>query len=587
MYKPGGTLKEALASIEQKKWVLPAIQREFVWKPQQITDLFDSLMREFPFGTFLFWQVDAERSGEWKFYDFVRDYHERDARHCPELGPITNRAVTAVLDGQQRLTALNIGLRGSIALKRKHARATSFNAYPQWHLYLNLLSRAQHEDSAEGQFERHRYEFRFLEVPRPPVEGEELWFRVSEILSMTGGPAMVAWLTSQGLTGESLNVAYAALDQLFRVIHTNQLVYSYDDASPDLERVLSIFIRLNSAGTMLSQSDLLHSIIVSQWSKLDARKEIANLVDEMNRIGPGFAFTQNFVLKAGLMLADVASVGFRLENFTRSNMALLEDNWPAVKAAMVLTTHLAAQFGLGAKNLRADSSLLPIAYYLYRRGAPENYLTHSQFAPDRDLVRRWLIASLLKPSGIWGSGLDTLLTALRTAIKEDGEEAFPDKRLREVMAGRGKTLTFDEAEIEGLLSSEYGRPGTFLALSLLYPFVDLRNQYHVDHIYPSALTSKAAMRRAEVSEESINWIFGRRNRLANLQLLNGAENIEKQKALPREWLMSRFPSDADRIHYTEIHDIGPAINNGIEGFRPFCTERRERMRARLQHVLND
>lgn len=586
MYKPGGTLREALANIEQKKWVLPAIQRDFIWKPQQITDLFDSLMREFPFGTFLFWQVAAEHSGDWQFYDFVRDYHERDAKRCPALGPINNTAVTAVLDGQQRLTALNIGLRGSIALRRKHARTTSFNAYPQWHLYLNLLSRAQSPESHVGQFERHHYDFRFLESPRTPVEGLELWFRVSEILSMTGGPPMVAWLTSQGLAGASLNIAYETLDKLYRVIHTNQLVYYYDDASPNLTRVLSIFIRLNSAGTILSQSDLLHSIIVSQWVKLDARKEIASLVDEMNRVGPGFGFTQNFVLKAGLMLADVASVGFRLENFTRSNMTLLENNWPAVRAALALTTNLAAQFGLGARNLRADSSLLPIAYYLYRRGMPENYLTHSHFAPDRELVRRWLIASLVKPSGIWGSGLDTLLTALRAVIREKGAEGFPDIGLREVMAGRGKTLTFDDAEIEALVSSEYDRPGTFLVLSLLYPFVDLRNQYHVDHIYPSALISWAALRKAEVPEETADWIFRRRNQLPNLQLLNGAENIEKQKAMPSEWLKARFPYDADRIHYTEIHDIGPATTAGLEGFQPFSIERRERMRARLQHVLN-
>lgn len=89
MYKPGGTLKDAITNIEQQRWVLPAIQREFVWKPNQVCTLFDSLMLGFPFGTFLFWKVEPKRSGDWKFYDFVRDYHERDAPHCPELGPIS------------------------------------------------------------------------------------------------------------------------------------------------------------------------------------------------------------------------------------------------------------------------------------------------------------------------------------------------------------------------------------------------------------------------------------------------------------------------------------------------------------------
>lgn len=143
MYKPGGSVRDALSNIEQKNWVLPAIQREFVWKPAQVTGFFDSLMRGFPFGTFLFWRIEPAWAGDWKFYDFMRDYHERDGRHCPELGPVSGRALTAVLDGQQRLTALNIGLRGSMALKRKHARKASADAYPKWHLFLNLLSRLQ------------------------------------------------------------------------------------------------------------------------------------------------------------------------------------------------------------------------------------------------------------------------------------------------------------------------------------------------------------------------------------------------------------------------------------------------------------
>ena len=59
MYKPGGTIGDALGRIQNKSYVLPAIQREFVWKPEQIERLFDSLMQGYPFGTFLFWKVEA------------------------------------------------------------------------------------------------------------------------------------------------------------------------------------------------------------------------------------------------------------------------------------------------------------------------------------------------------------------------------------------------------------------------------------------------------------------------------------------------------------------------------------------------
>ena len=45
MYKPGGTIRDAIRRVEQNQYVLPAIQREFVWKAEQIAKLFDSLMQ--------------------------------------------------------------------------------------------------------------------------------------------------------------------------------------------------------------------------------------------------------------------------------------------------------------------------------------------------------------------------------------------------------------------------------------------------------------------------------------------------------------------------------------------------------------
>lgn len=586
MYKPGGTIRGALNDIEQKNWVLPAIQREFVWKPDQITDFFDSLMRGFPFGTFLFWKIGPERVGDWKFYDFIRDYHERSGRHCPEHGPISNREIIAVLDGQQRLTALNIGLRGSIALKRKHARATTVDAYPRWRLFLNLLSRVSDQEAPEGELEKSRYDFRFLEDARPHVPGKEFWFPVGDILALQSGPSMLRLLQEGGLEGDDLNVAFEALDKLHKVIHVDPVVQYYEEQSPDLERVLNIFIRLNSAGTLLSQSDLLHSIIVSQWAKLDARKEIASLVDEMNQIRMGFSFTQNYVLKAGLMLTDVASVGFRVENFTRPNMALLEENWRRIRVALILTAHLASQFGLNRQNLRAVSSLLPIAYYLYKIEAQESYLTHTKHAEDRGEIRRWLVASLLKPSGIWGSGLDTLLTLLRATIRNSGGYRFPAAELREGMAARGKPLTFDEREIDVLLQAEYGKSNTFLALSLLYPFVDLRNQYHVDHVFPESQLRWAELKKREWPEEEVSWVSGRRNQLPNLQLLAGAENVEKQAALPADWLFKRFPDEVERTQYQSAHDIGGGVGDGLLGFRMFFGARRDHMKKRLLDALN-
>ena len=100
---------------------------------------------------------------------------------------------------------------------------------------------------------------------------------------------------------------------------------------------------------------------------------------------------------------------------------------------------------------------------------------------DHIAMRSWLTRSLLK-RGIGGSGLDSLLTALRTVIDSHGGEAFPAQRLEEAMRARGKSLTFEEEELENFAES---KDRGFALLSVLYPFVDTRNHnFHIDQMFP-------------------------------------------------------------------------------------------------------
>ncbi len=578
MYKPGGTIAQALGRIGSKTYVLPAIQREFVWKPEQIERLFDSLMQGYPIGTFLFWKVEAATSGKFKFYDFVLNYHQRDAAHCPELGKIHHQSVTAVLDGQQRLTALNIGLRGSMALKQPNKWWTNPDAFPARTLHLDLLSsQVPDEDGVI-------YRFRFLDDEQARREEGAHWFRVPDILDMEDGPAMLSTLMERGLQGDTLKRAYATLNRLHLVVHSHNLINYYEEENQDVERVLNIFIRLNSGGTVLSYSDLLLSIAVAQWKQVDARAAIHKLVDDLNRIGTGFALSQDFVLKAGLMLADIASVGFKVENFTKANMAALEANWSGIRGALIRTVELAASFGLNGQTLRADSALLPIAYYLYRQQVPSNYVTHSKFAADRESIRGWLIRSLLKASGIWGSGLDTLLTALRETIQRAGSAEFPVAQLRHIMAQRGKSLTFEPAEVEDLLHMTYGDKRMFPLLSLLFPFVDLRNQFHVDHVYPISLFTRAKLRKLIFGDEAVETLIRHANELPNLQLLEGTINNEKRAAMPADWLAKHLPDRAAQLHYRTKHELGD-LPVDLRRFEAFHSARRERLRAKLVALL--
>src|SRR5438132_2508205 len=85
-YQTPITVKNALDRIWKHDYVLPAIQREFVWNPNQICKLFDSLMQGFPVGSFLFWKIEPKTARNFRFFDFTREYHQRDNPHCPPLG---------------------------------------------------------------------------------------------------------------------------------------------------------------------------------------------------------------------------------------------------------------------------------------------------------------------------------------------------------------------------------------------------------------------------------------------------------------------------------------------------------------------
>lgn len=578
MYQTGGTIKEAIELVQRHEYVLPAIQREFVWKPEQIQRLFDSLMQGYPFGTFLLWRVEAENAGKYRFYDFVRNYHERDNPHCPQL-PLQNNRVTAVLDGQQRLTALNIGLCGSMAVKLPNKWWNNPQAFPTRHLYLDLLS-----DNGENE-EGDRYRFEFLTDSQVAQADPQTtcWFKVGDILSMEGGPAMLAWLNKR-LRQDQLTVAFERLDQLRKVIHDKPLVAYYEEKSQDLSRVLNIFIRTNSGGTVLSYSDLLLSIAVAQWTRLDARQEIHALVDELNQIGARFTFSQDLVLKAGLLLTNIGNVGFRVENFTHENMAVLEERWGEIKTALLLTVRLISSFGFNGQNIRAASAILPIAYYLQRLAPGDKYLTHASYHADRERIRTWMTKSILKASGIWGSGLDTLLTQLRDAIRSHGEHEFPVEEVELRMARRGKALVFEDEELDELAEMSYHDKRTFALLSFLFPFVDLRNHFHVDHVFPQAGFTTSRLRKTGVPDEDIERVRGMRDSLANLQLLDGAINVEKQQTLPAEWLRTAFPDIERREAYCEKHLLGN-IPDDMTAFIDFAEARKERLRRRIGELL--
>jgi len=570
------SIQEMLTAIHKREYLMPAIQREFVWGPDQITKLVDSLMRGYPVGSFLLWDVKPETAQEYTFYEFLTNYHERDNPYADKATVPARSGTTAVLDGQQRLTSLNIALYGSYAERRRYARFAG--VYPVKRLYLNLVDEPDDEELGT------KYDLQFLaDWEAAPVDGEaDKWFRVGAILDLANsGPAIMRELEQRGIAG-SVD-AFQRLFDLYEAVRMLKPMNYFLVTDQDADKVLEIFVRVNSGGTPLSYSDLLLSMATNQWQELDAREEVRSLVSELNsNAGRQFSFTKDVVLKTALTITDV-DLRFKVSNFTQTNMAKVEEGWPQIEGALLRAATLLQQFGYSERNLTANSVIVPIAYYLHLRGAGDSYLDSTADAADRLALQRWVTRSLVK-RGIWGSGLDTLLTRIRDVLRTNSTNGFPVAAVEEAMAAVGKSLAFDNAEIDELLNLKYAGQRTFSVLSVLYPGLDLSKRFHEDHIFPKSRFSKKKLLDAGVPFDRIDDYLAAVNLLPNLQLLAGTANIEKQDGLPAEWIDTAFPSEDKRATYLAENDLD-GLPLDLADFTAFFEQRKQRIRTRLLATL--
>jgi hypothetical protein len=574
------SVKEVLGGIHTKEYLLPAIQREFVWDGDQIRRLVDSLMREYPIGSFLLWKVEPETAHGYVFYDFLTDYHAKNNPYATKAVVPPGRSVLAILDGQQRLTALNIAVYGSLAVKKPYAWWANPDAFPKKRLHLNLLSTPDPDELALA------YDLRFLtddEAERSEAESK-VWYPVGDIITEQAGPAMLKAIHARGITDAAdVELAHERLWQLYNAFHNAKPINYFLEASQNADKVLDIFVRVNSGGTTLSYSDLLLSMATNQWQHLDAREVVRTLVTEMNTAGNRqFAFSKDVVLKTALMVGGV-DLRFRVTNFTAQNMKKVEAAWEDTERALLNAAALLASFGLTEHSLTASSVIIPLAYYLARRELGTSYLESAKDAVDRTDIRGWVIRSLVK-RGIWGSALDSLLGRLRRVVDEHGGNHFPVAELEAEMVSLGKSLAFEATEIDELLQLKYQGQGTFPVLALLYPGLDFSKSFHEDHIFPKSRFTAKRLAEAGVPGEDIQAYIDAVNLLPNLQLLSGVKNAEKLATLPEQWIDGAFPNNAQRDTYLRENDLNN-VPLDLGSFLAFFDQRRARIRQRLLNLL--
>ena len=568
-----------------RSYLLPAIQRPYVWSATQVVALFDSLLKGYPISSFMFWAVDDETKAEVRCYKFIENYHP-DRMNERTTGE--GQKVVLVLDGQQRLTSLLIGLRGTFSEKAKGARSANAAAWSAKTLFIDLLKDPDPRTADdEGENELGiTYGLAFHER-RPANNNRRHWFKVGSMLDyaseerLDGLIAKVMTELHPGVSTWDRAIAEDTLRRLHRVIWKDEAVNFFTETDQSPDRVLDIFVRANDGGTKLSKADLLMSMITSKWSAGSAREEINGFVEHINKgLGTPNKVTRDLVLKACLVVCDY-DVVYNVRNFTTEAIAEIETNWVRIKRAIEDTFRLLNRHGITGDNLGSLNAVLPLVYYLYK--TPDfDFRGSSEFERvNAAAMHRWLLNSLLVSAFVGHS--DQTITTARAAIRDHLRIArdFPAQKLFDALAKGGRLSKVDERTIEELLQLQYGKPRTFVALSLLYQGIDWNGSaWHIDHIIPQADAQKNVLRGRNLPEHRIQEILGAVNSLGNLQLLRSDENIEKSAMPFRSWITGRRTDFHDQHLIPDRLDLCDVLS-----LPEFVREREKLIRERLLELL--
>jgi uncharacterized protein with ParB-like and HNH nuclease domain len=549
-------------------YFLPDIQREFVWlnkaNEKKIEQLFDSILRGYPIGSFLFWKLkkndietnkDAKEDSDklnFQLYKFIENYDERKTHNDKvNIEQINADDLSIVLDGQQRLTSLYIGLKGTRTLKKPKAWWDNPNAFEEKQLYLNLRYQP-HEENPDDNFE---FEFH-KKRSTPKIDEKNYWFKVGEILSIG---SIVGYARDNNLSDPEAEI----LEKLKDAFCTKSLISYFEETEKNLDKVLKIFIRVNSGGTQLSYSDLLMSILTANFSS-DIRDLMNKFVDSVRDQGFGI-MGRDQVLKTCLLLTESNHI-FQLKNFSKSNINKIEANWVKITETIFKAIKLLREFGY-TNRLSSAYILSIVSYYIFRN---ENY---SQEDKEQMLnfVRNAQITSYFTTS------LDGKLeVAAKTLRDSENFIDFNDK----LSNSKVQPLKISGDDVERMLDFQYGNPAVLPILQILYPNLDFKNStFHIDHIYPK---SKFNIKNQDLHIE----YHGKANFLYNLQLLQGDENLAKKAKDPEIWLNEHYQNDKTKIiAYKERNYIDTNFDLNWKEIAQFEKERSEKIKLQLEKIF--
>ncbi|MGH9775163.1 MAG: DUF262 domain-containing protein [Candidatus Acidiferrales bacterium] len=482
--KPNQKLYDVVEAIRDGKLLLPSIQRSFVWAPDRICKLMDSLMSDYPIGSVLLWRPPS--SLEIRTKEFAKDFVS--GRRQVSLDRLLKPAPYLVLDGQQRLQSLFLSF---------------FGSYDGKHLYFKVDSDpSKEQDGLKYQFEFRKPDSAELESPWLLVR-EAATVQIPKISSFVN----LRFSKFAGDVKERIISNLLKFIQVFKI--DDKLAIQNVQQELPYEDVLEVFVRVNSGGMVLTKSDLVFSTIVLHAPEME--KKFIELVDQLNG-GGEYDFDTDFIIKSSFIVLGQGAK-YDVEKLRdRKYVNALENRFSELERAVVSAKEFLKTSAklLSKRFLKSDLALIPVIDFLFNQ--PHQQLPEGQ----SKRLRQYLYMSFFMK--FYSYGPDGKLDVIHRMAK-GSESKFPRREIGSYMEERtGIKYDFHL----GLAGNDLD-----LVLNIIEDGVSeipkLRGwSLEKDHIFPRSVLS------AKGIPESLT------DRVGNFRLINKTRNIEKSKSIPAE-----------------------------------------------------
>jgi uncharacterized protein with ParB-like and HNH nuclease domain len=551
-----------LEQIGNNEIVLPAIQRDFIWSENQIEKLMDSIMRSYPIGIIFLWETYEDI----QYREFIKDFKINNdiTYHYNSM----HKRLKIVLDGQQRLQSLFVGIYGT---------------YEDKSLYFDILSGKDTENFKEDKYlfdfflpkDADKYNEKQLSLRLKHINDDlnnyeiSYFCKLKELISM-GARERQSFERDVGdkykLSDEdklrlslNLTILYQSLTIDTNILRTTVLDENKPRESPDRKTesdVLEAFVRINLEGTRLSRSDLIFSMLKLNWG--ESATNLPDFVDRINE-GNSFELDSDFVIRC---LFAVSNLGTRFDiNILRkkSNIELIKKNFEKCCDSIKSTIDFVQNQCLIAscKLIKSYYNLVPIVYYLFN-------ITNHQ-VPNAEIVN---VRKALYLFGFTSPFSRYAESRLSKFIREDlqplsdmQDNRFPLNKCYE------KLFTWENVTE---YNSNFLQKNPSLALHLVQRLSGVHVHYEknapqIDHIFPKSVLKKEGYKDNEI------------NYFANYWILTKNKNQNKYSKPPIQYFADVDDSELKRaLINRELLDYGH--------YKEFIREREHNI---LEHIKNE